>query len=192
MKRLLLVLLPLAAACTPGPRPDVTSRDAYERYLGTLELAVGRDPTNWHLVRRQMRDPSPLARSGAIAAAVKSGHAEAPAAIVRLLGDPDPEVRADALRALAALGAEDRLPDLLVLLATDPEPDVRRAAALSVLPFSRRPEARKALVAAMNDPAASVRYNAWRVFCASYRRDDFPRDAKECAAFLEAALQEKP
>lgn len=187
------LLLALAAAgCTPGPQPNLNSRDAYERYLGALQVSRGVDPTAYHVLQRQLRDPAPLARIGALVALGRWGRADAVPAVAALVKDPDPEVRAQAVRTLSLLGSEEGVAPLIEALASDPVADVRRRAALDLVKFSIRPDVRRALVEAMKDPSAPVRYNAWQTFCTALGRPDLPRDADACREFLASMTQEHP
>ena len=82
-------------------------------------------------------------------------------ALGRYLGSNDPERRAEAVRALAAIEGGRAVPQLLEVLRRDTHPLVRRAALLGLEPLARaNPEILPAFIAALQDRKPEVRMTA--------------------------------
>jgi HEAT repeat protein len=88
-------------------------------------------------------------------ALAKVGGAEATAALSAAMGDQDPAVRIQAMRAFGKVEGERAVQTLNGILMSDPDPQVRRHAA-PALAALRTMEARWALEAAISDPDQSV------------------------------------
>jgi HEAT repeat protein len=175
--RSLLRLLPsLARRGAAGPliagleHPHPTVRETCAAGLATLE-----DPQVPALLRSALADPEARVRRAALGAL--SGRTEAaPLAelVVPLLGDPAPEVRAEA----AVLGGETGEPVLREMLLSDDPADVR--AALAVAPTSLA----TLIVRRMADPEPGVRAAAFER--ATQVELGAPIPAEELLAALEA------
>ena len=77
------------------------------------------------------------------------------------LDNRDPDLRADALRALAAIEGPAAVPALLKALDDDPHPRVRRAALLGLEPLQpSNPQVLPAFLAALRDRKPEVRMTA--------------------------------
>ena len=82
-------------------------------------------------------------------------------AVRRYLDSQDPERRAEAVRALAAIEGGRAVPQLLETLRRDKQPLVRRAALLGLEPLARaNPEILPAFIAALRDRKPDVRMTA--------------------------------
>ena len=82
-------------------------------------------------------------------------------AVRRYLDSQDPERRAEAVRALAAIEGSRAVPQLLETLRRDKQPLVRRAALLGLEPLARaNPEILPAFIAALRDRKPDVRMTA--------------------------------
>ena len=82
-------------------------------------------------------------------------------AIERYVAHPEPEIRAESLRALAAIQGVIAAPRLLQALKTDRQPVVRRAALLGLEPFVKgHPDILPAYLAALRDRSTEVRMTA--------------------------------
>ena len=82
-------------------------------------------------------------------------------AIERYVAHPDPEVRAESLRALAAIQGLVAAPRLLQALKTDRHPVVRRAALLGLEPLVKgHPDILPACLKALRDRSTEVRITA--------------------------------
>lgn len=83
------------------------------------------------------------------------------ATIQRYVRDPDPDVRAYSLRALAGILGAEAIPQLLQALRTDRAAEVRRAALLGLEPLqARHPDVLPAFIAALRDRKTEVRMTA--------------------------------
>ena len=73
----------------------------------------------------------------------------------------DPDMRADSLRALAAIGGAQEVPRLLKALETDKRPRVRWSVVLALEPFQASdPKILEAFIEAMRDYSTEVRLAA--------------------------------
>ena len=171
------LLLALAAlpGCGSSAQPDLESSDPYERYLGALEAAEGEPKEFLPKLERLLKDPDPLARTGAVVALVQSRRPEAARLVALALADPDLGVRAEAARAAGEFKDPTLLPALLGILSTDAHAEPRRVAALALEAYGNLPEVRAGLVEALADPAAGVAFNAHRSLCRITGRADLPR-----------------
>jgi len=185
MKRLLLVLAATLASCGSSPSPDLSSGDPYERYLGALEAASSNDPAEMKKAESLLRDPDPLARTGAVVAIGLSRRQESMALLAPMLSDPDPGVRSEAIRAVAALKNPASIPPLAAILASDGAVESKRTAAIALGSFPDSPEVRSALLAAMGDREAGVAYNAYRSLVRVTGREDLPRARAEAEEALK-------
>ena len=169
-------LLLVAAGCGSGPVPNLESSDPYERYLGALEAGQSGDPGQVKKLEALLKDPDPLARTGAI---VALSVARAPGALqflTAMLSDPDPGVRVEAVRALAEFKDPASVEPISNLLASDVVEEPRRVAALALGEFADGPALRTALLTALSDRSAGVAFNAHRSLVRVTGRKDLPRE----------------
>ncbi|MBI2932672.1 MAG: HEAT repeat domain-containing protein [Planctomycetes bacterium] len=185
----------VVAACSNGPTANTKSLDAYERYLGALELAEGGDPIDARDLLGLLADPDPLARDGAVVALGLLGDSQHTSAVINMLYERveadgqvrnTPLVRADACRTLARLRDERAVPALLNVLKGDTDEGVRRTAALALESFADRPGVVEALVDAMGDSGVSVAHDAHGVLARVSGRDDLPRDPAAWREWLKS------
>jgi AAA family ATP:ADP antiporter len=119
----------------------------------STEILADSDSGTTDAVAIGLRDTDPGVRIAALRGAARRGDASALPDVVRLLGDPDPAVRARAVEALAACSpaGRDLRPELGPLLS-DSNPGVRARAAKTVLRFSDAGRVVLAEMAASPDP----------------------------------------
>lgn len=173
--RLALCLAVLAAGCSSAPEPNLDSSDPYERYLGALAAAEAGDAEGLKRLDAQLKDGDSLARTGAIVALSLSKPPGALERVTGMLNDPDPVVRAEAVRGVTRFRNPASAPALVKVLAADASLETRRTAARELCMFVDTPEVRSALLAAFSDPSAGVAYNAWRSLTLLTGRRDLPR-----------------
>jgi HEAT repeat protein len=177
-----LFLLGTLAGCSSAPEPNLDSTDPYERYLGALSAAESGDAEGLKRLDAQLKDGDALARTGAIVALSIAKPAGALERITGMLNDPDPIVRAEAVRGITRFRDPASTPALVKVLSADASVEPRRTAARELCMFTDTPEVRTALLTAFSDPAAGVAYNAWRSLMLLTGRRDLPRtraDAEE-------------
>lgn len=155
MRRTPWILLLLAASCG-GPKPDVQSKDPYERYLGVKELAGTRD---FARIVPFLQDRHYLPVLGALEVLASTGEPHAFQHVAPLLKHEHPLVRRQACATAGALGGEEGIPFLAAALQ-DPDPAVRREAAKALGKFGRKDGAISALLQALGDKDPSVAYMA--------------------------------
>ncbi|MBI4563156.1 MAG: HEAT repeat domain-containing protein [Planctomycetes bacterium] len=175
-----------AVGCRASPTPNVRSGDAYERYLGAIEAVRMRDPIAVSRLEMLLRDPDPLARTGAVVAVGLSGTSRASALVQPMLSDPDPGVRIESCRVLAACGDRGAMETMLKLLSGDERLEVRRTAALALSAFGDGARLRAGLTAALADSSAAVAYNAHESLRLILERDDVPRQRTACEEWLKS------
>lgn len=170
-----VLCLVFLSSCSSGPVPNLESGDPYERYLGAMEAAETREAGAMKKVEALLKDPDPLARTGALVAIFRARPDGALKLLTGMLADADPGVRTEAVRGVAEFRDPSSVEPLVKVLATDAAVDVRRTAALALGAFPDGPVLRAALLAAFSDPAAGVAYNAYRSLARVTRRADLPR-----------------
>lgn len=159
-----ILLSGFAAAALPscgGPSPDPHSADAYERYLGIVELGEAPTSENIQLVLKRLNDSSPLVREGCLLAIRKFGKPELSIHAAEHVDDPHPLVRQRAIEVSAAFVSEAALPKITAALLGDPDTAVRRTAARALRQYGNRRDVIEALVDALADAEAGVAYNAY-------------------------------
>lgn len=119
----------------------------------SMEILADADAEATDAVVRGLRDLDAGVRIAALRGVARSRKASALPDVVRLLGDPEPGVRATAADALAACspGGHDLHPELGSLLF-DPDPHVRVRAAGILLRFSGSEDGREVLKAMAGSP----------------------------------------
>lgn len=105
-------------------------KDSDIRFAATLELARRREKAGSAVpaLTGALKDGDALVRSSAADALGRIGDKEAIAPLIETLKDPNPEVRAAAVRALELLRATKAAPQLLVLAREDGDGEVRSQA----------------------------------------------------------------
>jgi HEAT repeat protein len=104
------------------------------------------------MLRRGLASPDPEVRASALSRIRSSRPADRPSdegthgaeleeVVTEALGDPEPGVRAAAVRALARLGARRSLRPLMRAAAEDPAPAVRREAVAALARLATSPSA---------------------------------------------------
>ncbi len=198
MKKAAFLLVLAAAGCSSAVA-DRRSSDPYERYLGALAMGAMRDPIDVNRLLGQLKDPDPLARSGAVVALGEIGDPAHASAVVETMAaavpkDLKPEerepaanvhVRLDAVIALSRMGGEVAQAAVLQAARKDVSADVRRAAVLATPKFGERREVLAALVDALGDPSAGVVFGAYRLLMQISHRSDLPRAKEPWRAWLE-------
>jgi len=179
MRRAMLLLV--LAGCSSGPVPNLESRDPYERYLGALEAADSGRPEEVKKVEALLKDPDPLARTGAVVALAKAKPPGTLALVTGMLSDADPGVRTEAVRAVASFKDASSVPALVAVLDSDGGPvEPKRVAALALGEYGDQPPVREALLKALADRESGVSYNAYRSLVKVTGKQDLPR-AREAA-----------
>jgi AAA family ATP:ADP antiporter len=121
----------------------------------SMEILADTDTLTTDAVAVGLRDSDSGVRIAALRGAARRGDASTLPDVVRLLADPDPDVRAGAADALAACSpaGRDLSPELSPLLS-DPDPSVRARAAKTVIRFPDAGDGRVVLgeMAASPDP----------------------------------------
>lgn len=142
----LLVTLLAAGACVVPPVGAEDPGPANPQAKDAIALLESNDPYQRQvgfLRLEALRDPSTLS------------------AVRRYLDARDPERRAEAVRALAAIQGAPAVPQLLGVLRADKHPQVRRAALLGLEPLSRaNPDILPAFLVALRDRKPEVRMTA--------------------------------
>jgi len=112
----------------------------------SIEILVDADAAAADALASGLRDPDPGVRTAALRGVARTTGVSALPDVVRLLGDPEPVVRAGAADALAAClpAGRDRPPELKPMLS-DPDPRVRARAAGALLRLSDDGDGRMAL-----------------------------------------------
>jgi HEAT repeat protein len=126
-------------------------------------------------------DHTRVMAAGALAKRVGEPDLAVPA-LVQLLGDADPGLRAEAAWALDQLASEAAVAGLAAQLAREPDPEVRSAIVQALAAFPAEPRALERLLAALRDPHPGVRNRAALGLAGS--------DDPNAAAALVAALRD--
>jgi HEAT repeat protein len=131
-----------------------------------------------------MDDPDPHTRGMAAGALSKrAGEADlAVPALVGLLGDADPGLRAEAAWALAQLASDAAVEGLAGRLPRESDPEVRSAIVHALAVFPSQPRAVEGLLAGLRDPDSGVRNQAALGLAGS--------DDPQAAAALVGALRD--
>ncbi len=174
------LLLALVAGCGYGPppgektaqlflgsRPDearaeLDSTEGQRRRWAIIRLARCGNPADAPRLAGALdpaREPVPLNRATAAGALRILGNPVAVPALIQALRDPDPTVRAEALRALGTLQARSERPAIERALRADPAPSARVEAAYALRRLADL-EALPALALALEDPDESVVFAA--------------------------------
>ena len=126
-------------------------------------------------------DHTRVMAAGALAKRVGEPDLAVPA-LVRLLGDADPGLRAEAAWALDQLASEAAVAGLAAQLAREPDPEVRSAIVQALAAFPAEPRALESLLVALRDSHPGVRNRAALGLAGS--------DDPNAAAALVAALRD--
>ena len=119
--------------------------------------------------------------AGALAKRVGEPDLAVPA-LVRLLGDVDPGLRAEAAWAIEQLASDAAVPGLAAQLAHEADTEVRQAIVHALAAFPAEPQAVESLLGALRDPDPMVRNRAALGLAGS--------DDPQAAAALVAALRD--
>ena len=110
----------------PGLRPELSafvadSKASPAKRIQSLYALEGIQPTDANLLRPLLSDPSRNVRREAVRLFAKLGSAEALPVMEKMVGDPDPDVRAEVIRSIAPWAAnEPRALALLVRMGHEP------------------------------------------------------------------------
>ncbi len=150
----------LLAGCSSSDvslRKDLSAEDPEDRLEAAVEIGERRDAASLpELVLHLRVEETPFVRIGILRALARLGEpgGVGPAAVA--LADPEPEVRAEAVRTLAALGAEERAADVTLRLREDDDPGVRAAAAEALGRLGALPAIPDLIARLDDDDAVSV------------------------------------
>ena len=170
-----LLFLAFVIGCSSSPVPNLDSSDPYERYLGALEASESGDPEGWKRVEALLKDPDPLARTGAVVALGQARPEGSLKLLTGMLSDADPGVREEAVRYVASFKDPKSVVALIKILEDDASINVRRTAALVLGDFPDSPPLREALLDRFDDKAAGVAFNAYKSLVRITKRTDLPR-----------------
>ena len=184
MRRQILLVV-FALGCSSSAVPNLDSSDPYERYLGALEAAEAGNPEGWRKVEALLKDPDPLARTGAVVALGRARPEGSLKLLTGMLSDTDPGVREEAVRHIAFFKDPKSVVPLIKILEDDASINVRRTAALMLGEFPDSPPLREALLDRFDDKSAGVAYNAYRSLVRITKRTDLPRSRAPAAEALK-------
>jgi len=166
----LVLLLPITlAGCLGGPEggglrsdnPDVRRERVLELGQQKPWGSGAKKELNDALVAVGQSDPDPLVRSAALASYRRQDPAAARTLAIELAADPDPLVRWDAVKVLAASNDPRARSVLLYALRSDDSSDVRREAARGLANFDDQ-EVLQELILRLGDPDPGVVVKAYR------------------------------
>jgi HEAT repeat protein len=143
----------------PGGVERLASRDAAARHGAAEELAGRAKPADEPLLGELFSDPDPLVRELSLHALQNVGGADADRAMLKLLHDPDLNVRAAVLKELAESPSPDMVNDVMQYVSTEQDPDLV-VHAERVLREAKTPVAEKCLLGLFAHPSWRVRAEA--------------------------------
>jgi len=108
----------------PGGLDRLAATDAAERHRAATELAERAKAADGPLLLELFSDSDPLVREIALRALRSAGGLEATDALVKLLRDPEPNVRAAVLKELAENPSSRLAPQLAAYVETEADPDL--------------------------------------------------------------------
>ncbi|MGD0517897.1 MAG: HEAT repeat domain-containing protein [Thermoguttaceae bacterium] len=163
-QRLLVLRYRLAATDSlalrwPGGLVRLAGSDLRQRQRAAEELVNLASAAEEPLLTELFSDPDPLVREISLRGLQHIGGKEANAAIVRLLADPEPNVRAAVLKQLEEAPDADMLPAIEQYLKTEKDPDLI-VHGIRFLQESKRPEAMKSLMSLLSHESWQVRSEA--------------------------------
>ena len=138
------------------------SPSALIRRWSIVALARGGDPKAadaFMLMLNKSQEPVALVRATAAVGLRVLGDKRAVPALVTACGDPEPIVRADAVRTLGDLGGPPEIMGLASLARRDPDPDVRLEAVYAIRKIGGE-DTIPIFIAALGDPDESVAFAA--------------------------------
>jgi HEAT repeat protein len=143
----------------PGGLVRLAGSDLRQRQRAAEELASLASEAEEPLLTELFSDPDPLVREISLRGLQHIGGKEANAAIVRLLADPEPNVRAAVLKQLEESPDADMVPAIVKYLKTEKDPDLV-VHGIRFLQESKQPEALKSLMSLLSHESWQVRSEA--------------------------------
>ncbi len=135
-RRTSALLLAAVAGCgstDESLRKDLSAEDPEDRLEAAVEIGERRDAASLSELTLRLRvEDTPFVRIGILRALARLGEPGGVGPAAAALADPEPDVRAEAIRTLSALGAEERAADVTLRLREDEDPGVRAAAAAAL------------------------------------------------------------
>jgi len=161
----------------PGGLERLASNDTAQRQKAAEELAGQAAAEDQPLLLELFSDPDPLVREISLRGVQAIGGASATAALVRLLDDPEPNVRAAVLKQLAEEPSRAMVPKIAEYLTREKDADLV-VHAIRFLKAAAGPEAVKSLLAVLDHPQWQVRAEAAEALGGLVEKDDVPESLK--------------
>ena len=139
----------------PGGFDRLGSADAATRHRALDELSSRVTPDDEPLLLELFSDPDPFMREGSLRLLQAAGGEGTPAGLLRLLKDPEPNVRAAVLKQLADSPDRKLVPDIVKYVATEKDVDL----VVHAVRFLREAKGRAAADCLMS----LLRHESWRV-----------------------------
>jgi HEAT repeat protein len=173
----------------PGGMTRLAATDSGERQQAAEELAKLATGDDQPLLLELFSDPDPLVREISLRGLQHIGGKQAAAALVKLLADPEPNVRAAVLKQLEEDPRRSMVPKVAEYLKTEQDPDLI-VHAIRFLRATGGPEALKSLMSLLGHDSWQVRAEAAAGIgntdapfrSLSYRRHPFDTDDDQTAA----------
>lgn len=163
-QRLLMLRYRLAAGeslvlAWPGGLARLAAVDVKLRRKAAEDLVIRASGADQGLLLEVFGDPDPLVREIALRGIQKIGGPEASAALVKLLDDPEPNVRAAVLKQLAESPSAGMVPHVVKYVAKEKDPDLV-VHAIRVLKSTSSKPVQECLVTLLTHPQWQVRAEA--------------------------------
>jgi HEAT repeat protein len=159
MLRYRLVASDGLALSWPGGLARLASTEAATRRKAAEELPQRATSADQPLLLELFSDPDPLVRELALRGLQQIGGADATNALVKLLEDPEPNVRAAVLKQLAASPAPTLLPHVIRYVGKERDPDLV-VHAIRVLRETKGKGVQQCLITLLDHPQWQVRAEA--------------------------------
>lgn len=153
----LFVFCSVLFSCCYIPRPNVTSQDSYERYLGVLEIPKNPTAENMTKLIELWSDKNELVREGALKSMAKLGNAPFKEYALKSLDDESWLVKSQAVVTLKTLDNIIAQAELPKRLTKEKDPKVKIQIVRSL---ENTPEGIASLVELIEDNDKGVVYNA--------------------------------